>query len=142
MEAAEAAYRRAVEVSPQHATALYKLGTLLVARGAADDAVAHFERALAARPDYVEAHQYLGVVHQQAGRMDRALKAYREAVRLAPDDPAALFNLAAAMVQAGTPCEARPFLSRCTASSGPSGEETGRERCRSLLAQLESACGA
>jgi tetratricopeptide (TPR) repeat protein len=79
---AREAYRRALELEPDHADALVNLGRLLHAAGAPAVAEAHYRRALEARPDDETAVFNLAVVLEDQGRLDEALAAYERAVTI------------------------------------------------------------
>ena len=72
---AEAAYRHALELVPNHAPAIAGLGRLAVARGDLDEAIRQFERASAILPlpEYVIA---LGEAQEAAGDTTSAAKSY------------------------------------------------------------------
>ena len=65
MEAAIAAWKKALEVTPDDDKARSNLGGLLLGQGKADDAAAQFRVALAANPDSTSALDNLGLVLMQ-----------------------------------------------------------------------------
>jgi len=103
LDAAEAAYRRALEISPDLPRAQLGLGRLLLVRGRVGDAVAPLERAAALRPELPEAQALLGRAYLTEGRADDALASYRRALALQPDDPALLNNVAWLLATDPTP---------------------------------------
>jgi len=92
--AAEARYRRALELEPGHPGALLNLGNLVYARGELEPARELYRGAVRASPDYPEGHYNLANVLDDLGLSDAAVSAYEEALRLAPEFKAAHFNLA------------------------------------------------
>ena len=65
---AQAHYRQALQLRPDHADALTNLGVLLAQQGQREEAITHFQAAIRARPGYPQAHHNLGVAlaHGQA----------------------------------------------------------------------------
>lgn len=81
---AETAYRRAIELDPQHVDAHVNLGRLLHEGGKLEEAEVHYREALQAAPDDHVAWFNLGVLLQAQGKRKLALSAYQHA--LAEDD--------------------------------------------------------
>jgi tetratricopeptide (TPR) repeat protein len=103
-------YRRALAVSPHHATARNALGTALQIAGNLEGAMAEFEAALRARPDYPDAHLNLARLLLTNDRLAEAIPHLREVIRLDPRDAAALSDLGAALQLAGKPQESMRYL--------------------------------
>jgi hypothetical protein len=59
LESAEAAFRRAVEMDPEHANALYRLGEFVQRTGRGQEAAELYRRALGANPGHVSARRRL-----------------------------------------------------------------------------------
>lgn len=97
MHEAETAYRKAVKVDPASASALEGLGTVLVSRGAFEDAIGHFNRSLAQVPS-ASLHNKLGVAHDLKGDGTGAQRHYRAALTLDPNTVSARNNLALSLV--------------------------------------------
>jgi Tfp pilus assembly protein PilF len=106
LDAAEAGYRRALELRPDYAFAHHNLGSLLLARGQVEDAIAQLEKAVAIDPDYAQAHYTLGSALGREGRLEEELAHYRSALRAKPDYPEALNNLGGVLSALGRPHEA------------------------------------
>src|SRR5205823_5987843 len=98
---ARGAYRRALELDPDHADAHVNLGRLLVEAGRAEEAETHFRAAVADHPGHATAWFNLGIALEARRRLNDAVKAYEQAIvadrRLAD----AYFNLARLYEQAG-----------------------------------------
>jgi predicted O-linked N-acetylglucosamine transferase (SPINDLY family) len=92
--AAEAAWRRAVELAPDNAEAHFHLGNLCRERGEPDAARTEYERALASAPDHAGSINNLGLVLEALGDRDRAEACYRRVLAADPQDADALGNLA------------------------------------------------
>jgi Flp pilus assembly protein TadD len=84
LDAADAAYRQALDVDGAHADALNGLGVTLVQRQRAPEAVPFFTRALASAPDFHEARLNLGIAYQESGDRERAVAVYRDLLSRAP----------------------------------------------------------
>ncbi len=95
------AYRKALELDPDHAEAHVNLGRLRHETGQLDGAESHYRRALAVHPAHPTARFNLGVVLEDRGRPDAAVKAYREALEVDPELGVAHFNLARLLEAAG-----------------------------------------
>lgn len=89
VEAAMAAFRRAIAVQPNHAFAHFSLGTILASRAEWEEARKHLRAAVEADPNYTAARMNLGRVLMQLGHDEEARGQFQAAVR---DDP----NLASA----------------------------------------------
>jgi len=83
--AAEASFRKGVELAPNEPSLHHKLGTALFMRGDARGASEQFEEALRLSPTFAKAHYSLGVLMGSKGRADKAIEHLSAAVR---DDPA------------------------------------------------------
>ncbi len=82
--AAEADFRRALEIDPDHARAHIGLADLLAGRQRQAEAIVHYEAAAAAEPGSASIQIGLARLHLQAGDVDRALSCYREVLRRDP----------------------------------------------------------
>lgn len=108
---------KAVELSPQQASALTKLGDLALAVGQEAMAQDYFLEALAANAQDRRAHQRLGELYEREGHLDKAVKHYQ--LGILGTDPRYLgvkLNLAQIHVRQGEYQAARdllkPFLSQ------------------------------
>jgi Tfp pilus assembly protein PilF len=98
-ELAEALARHRLEKYPDDADAHLELGTLLLARLDAPDAVAVLERAADLAPQNAEAQNLLGSALAIVGRSAEAIARFRRALELEPDYVNARFNLANALLK-------------------------------------------
>ena len=108
MEAAAAAYRKALIVDPDLVPAIVNLANIHYARDELIEAQALYERAIGLEDDCFEAHFNLGNILHDLGRFDRALVCYRDAVALNPGYPDAHFYLAVTLEKTGHSLEAKP----------------------------------
>lgn len=81
---AEAAFRRALELSPRDPHVLANFATLLRRLGREDEAVEAWQRAVDASPDFAQAWLDLGITALRTGRLEIAKHALERATRLAP----------------------------------------------------------
>lgn len=91
---AREAYRRAIEIDPQHADAHVNLGRLLHEAGEVAAAEAHYRCALMTRPDDATAAFNLGVALEDSKRDPEALEAYERAIAADRAYADAHYNLA------------------------------------------------
>jgi tetratricopeptide (TPR) repeat protein len=108
LEAAAAAYRKALECDPFLVAALINLANIHYSRDELAEAQALYERAIGLEPDFFEAHFNLGNIYHDLGRFSEALACYREALRLNPSYPDTHFYLAVTLEKMGESQEARP----------------------------------
>ena len=95
------AYRRGLEIDPEHADTHVNLGRLLHEIGDVGVAERHYRQALSIRPTDLTALFNLGVALEDAGRLREASLAYREALLADPDHADAHFNLAGVLERTG-----------------------------------------
>jgi tetratricopeptide (TPR) repeat protein len=88
------AYRRTLELNPDHVAARVNLGRLLHERKQYKLAEVHYRLALAVDPKNSTAHFNLGVALEDLGRLDEAATTYESAVEYDPAHADAHFNLA------------------------------------------------
>ncbi len=80
---AEAHFRRALAIRPDHPKALHHLGVALVKLGRLDDAVEAMRRSVALAPDDILALHDLAIALHQAGHGEEAAEAHARTARLA-----------------------------------------------------------
>jgi tetratricopeptide (TPR) repeat protein/TolB-like protein len=95
-EAAEAAFRSAIQFKPEWPDAWVGLSLALEGRRRLDEAEAAARRAVAVRSDHWPAYNRLGILFFRQSRYDLAVEAWREVVRLSPDNARGWYNLGAA----------------------------------------------
>jgi tetratricopeptide (TPR) repeat protein len=111
-DAAEQAYRDALELDPHLGEAHCQLGKLLWDSRRHEEALREYRLAVDGRrlpgdlPFRVEAHVNLGVAAGQAGRVDEARHHYLAAIDVLPDRPSAHYNLAMLLQKEGKTAEA------------------------------------
>jgi tetratricopeptide (TPR) repeat protein len=93
LDEAVAAFRKAIQLRPDLATAYNNLGVALADQKKLDEAVIAFRKAIQLQPDYVEAYYNLGNALYQQKKLDEAVAAFRKADQLLPSHPAIRNNL-------------------------------------------------
>jgi predicted O-linked N-acetylglucosamine transferase (SPINDLY family) len=99
--AAEAGYRRVLEMNPAHPGAMSNLGVLAARRGDLVAAAQLYQDALAVNPSQLDAHFNLGNLLRKLGKPVEAVNAYRTVIRIDPNHPRAFLNLGLAVSDAG-----------------------------------------
>ena len=87
--AAQDAFRRVLDLSPEDAAAAYNVGEILFSNQKTDEAIPYFELAVKIRPDWPKAYNRLGLVYLNKGDFDKALESLRKFVELDPQNPEA-----------------------------------------------------
>jgi Flp pilus assembly protein TadD len=98
---AEAAYRRALALTPDQALPYYALGMLAYRRGQDDEAVAWLTKTASLAPDYAKTYRMLGVLAIRQGRDADARSSLRRALALDPRDATAMAHLGLVAQRAG-----------------------------------------
>ncbi len=109
---AEARYREALALAPDHLGALTLLGVLLVDRDDADGAIDLLERARELAPDFAPLQLSLGSAYAAAGHDELAVTAMEMAVKLDTSSTVPLERLAKHHILARRPREAIGLLRR------------------------------
>lgn len=81
---AEQAYRRAIELDPENASAYFNLGLLQQKLGQRRDALKSYKRTLELEPRHAWAHYQEGTIYHAQGRDSAAKKAYAKALAVDP----------------------------------------------------------
>jgi Flp pilus assembly protein TadD len=115
--AAEAVYRRILDVAPGHPDALHSLGLLAHQAGWHEQALGWVREAIGRDGRRGHYHNTLGLVLRALGRFGEAAECFEQALAVRPDYPVALKNLARIRAEQGRDAEAETFLNRAL---GPS----------------------
>jgi predicted O-linked N-acetylglucosamine transferase (SPINDLY family) len=103
---ADAAYRRILELDPDHADSLHLLGLILDQAGQSEPAIQLIGRAIEINPDAAHYHNNLGNAYHRQGRLPAATEHYRRAAELRPDSAEIASNLGTVLREAGKAPEA------------------------------------
>jgi Flp pilus assembly protein TadD len=87
------AFRRALELEPQHAGAACKLGAVSLRADQLDDAVSWLRRCVELRPTDAGSRAWLGWAPQRRGEHEAAIAEYRTALSMDPDNEYAIRGL-------------------------------------------------
>ena len=118
LDKAKEAYKKALDIDPNHPLASNNLAYLLLQTGGNPDlAMPLAQTARRAMPDSPDAADTLGWVFYQKGAYKSAVDFFQEALKLAekgrlPDDPTTHFHLGLAYERMGQPALARQHLQR------------------------------
>ena len=102
----ETFYRTTIARNPDCWMAHNNLGTMLLERGATEEAIVRYERTLAIKPNAAKAHNNLGNALRTLRRPAESLAHYERAVQLEPRFAISQNNLANALREAGRTAEA------------------------------------
>lgn len=106
LDQAEAAYRRILEVNPDHPVALHLLGVIALQVGRPAVAIDLIGKALTRLPSYADAHFNLGNALLATDRAEEAAASYRKAIEYRPDHASAHYNLGTVLKDLGRPEDA------------------------------------
>lgn len=98
---AESALKKSLELDRNNTDALLKLGQVLSAKGASDEAIAAYQRYLQDHPRDVGFHVLTGELYESKHDWERARQMYQRALDLSPKNAVAANNLAAVLLQTG-----------------------------------------
>jgi tetratricopeptide (TPR) repeat protein len=98
---AEIAYRRSIELRPNHPEALSNLGNVLRGMKRIDESIDCYHRAIVLRPNFAEPYNNLGNALFALNRIEESIEYYRRSIALKPDFVEAYSNLGNAMVSVG-----------------------------------------
>lgn len=113
---AEASYRAAIRLAPDHAKAHNNLGGVLHMQGQLDAALASYRNALELDPRQPEANQNYASIVRDTGALELAVEGYLRQTRAVPEDAEAHNNLANAYRELGRHREALASFERALAA--------------------------
>ncbi len=99
--AAEAAFRRAIELDPNDLSGYQNLARYLAITGRPGEVLATYEEALKRNPDSAPLHMVVGSLYELQSRTEEAMARYEEAIRLDPGLAVAMNNLAYLLTEEG-----------------------------------------
>jgi serine/threonine protein kinase/tetratricopeptide (TPR) repeat protein len=100
------AFRAALAVRPDAATAHYNLGVVLQSERPFDEAIACYQRAIALDPKYAAAHNNLGLLYEEQNKLAEASTCYRNAIAADANSAMAHLNLGSLFQAQGNLSEA------------------------------------
>jgi tetratricopeptide (TPR) repeat protein len=116
LDAAEAAFERALALAPDYAPAHWRLGAVRIAQGRPEEAARVLERALELAPGLQPARLALAQVRLSQGELERSESLLREILLDDPDHAQALSTLAQVAMRRGRGDEAREIAARAEAA--------------------------
>ena len=106
------ASKKALELNPKSAKALYTLAYTLERNGLFKEAETHLYEVIALEPNYTDAHYSLGVALAGQGKFDEAVGHWFKAIELDPNHIDSHYNLGEAMFRKGKLDEAVRYWSK------------------------------
>ena len=101
IDSAIEAFRKQIEIKPDHEWAWNNLGIALGKQGDIDDAIEAYRKQIEIKPDDEGAWNNLGIVLGKQGDIDGAIKAYRKQIEVKPDHAWAWNGLGIALAKQG-----------------------------------------
>ena len=98
---AEAHYRQAISLDPQHAASHNNFGHLLTEQGRLEEAQWHLRQALELEPQHASVHYNLGNNLKVKGRYEEAIVHYKQSIARRPDFGDAWNNMGVAFAERG-----------------------------------------
>jgi predicted O-linked N-acetylglucosamine transferase (SPINDLY family) len=133
LPAAEAAFRRALDVNPKAAASCNNLAIVLKAQGKLAEAEEIYRKVIADSPDYADARYNLANLLEQSDRIEEAAELYAQALRIKPDYADAHYNLGNLKAKLGLHAEALEHLEQA-AHLRPSHSDTHNNLAGELIA--------
>ncbi len=84
-EYAVSAYKRAINLDPQYATAHHNLGVVYYKMGLFDEAQEEINIAIQIRPDIAKFHYTLGLILKDDKKLDKCIESFSKAIEMKPD---------------------------------------------------------
>jgi tetratricopeptide (TPR) repeat protein len=100
-EAAEASFKKAVELDPTDVSSYEQLARYYAKTGRVQETIETYQKALEVQPDSARIHHFLGVLYEYGGQRQKAIDAYEAAVKNDPNLGEAKNNLAYLFADAG-----------------------------------------
>jgi len=141
----ERLFEHAARVAPENGFVQLRLATLRLRAGELDAAERHYRRFYELRPEegrdrLVRFHLGMADRQSRAGNPDAALSRYRQVLEVAPDHARANARLGLALLAAGEPARARPYLERAVHASPGSWElHEGLAQTAAAAARFDAA---
>jgi len=99
--AADAAFRKAVDLDKNNIDALEKLGKVQVQEGSVDQALALYQKSIKDNPREVRFYILAGELYEAKQNLDQAKQMFQQALTVSPDHPLASNNLAYVILEQG-----------------------------------------
>jgi tetratricopeptide (TPR) repeat protein len=87
------AYKKSIEIDPNHSKVFYNLGNALKEKGMLQEAINYFNKALAIKPNFPDCYNNLGLSLKELGKLKKAMNAFSMAISLNPNYAQAYCNL-------------------------------------------------
>jgi Flp pilus assembly protein TadD len=100
-ETSEAAFNKALSLSPDMVAPYLSLARLYLTRKETSRAIEQYRELLEKRPSFIQAHMAMGAIYDATGETDKARQAYEKALEVQPGFAPAANNLAWLLLQQG-----------------------------------------
>lgn len=114
---AETEYLTILQTNPNHAQALYSLGTIAYRRGNLKAAIDMVSQAIDVRPKLPKFHNTLGLLLEETGEIDQAMQSYEKALAIMPDYAEAFHNIAIIHLTRGEFEKASEYVKKAIAAA-------------------------
>ncbi len=135
---AEAAYREAVEASPDYAAAINGLGSVYFKQGKRSEAIQQFRGAIQADPKFALAYFNLGYAARKIGDFSTAAQAYETYTKLKPEDADGFYGLGESHRQLSEFSRAIAAYEQYVQREQRPSEQTWVERAKQTISELKA----
>ena len=101
LDAAIAAYKKAISIDPDDADIYNNMGNALKDQGKLDAAIDAYKKAVSINPESAVAHNNMGITLQERGKLDVAIAAYKKAISINPNSADTYYNMGNALRDQG-----------------------------------------
>lgn len=111
-EKAEAAIKEAINLSPNSASAHYRLGDIRLKRGQIESAIVEYNRTIELDPNLAEPYEGLGLAYITLSESEKAIKFYLEAINRDRYDSASYYNIARGYQRLNKSKESQEYMAK------------------------------
>ncbi len=142
LEEAEAAYREALQASPDFAEAINGLGSVYFKQGKRTEAIGQFRAAIQADPELALAYFNLGYAARKVGDFVTAAQAYERYTKLRPEDADGFYGLGESYRQLNDAEKAIAAYEEYVRREKRASEQKWVDRARQTITELNAQLAA